>query len=88
MIAEYCEGIDASFLEDKNGKIFKLPKTSDANYQKAQIFYEDRIESALKSLLKEIDIYNNFYYGMRIKTDQQRTAKKLHLFKKLKFKRK
>jgi len=50
--------------------------------------YNKAIRDTYEDLIEQIEEYKNFYYGMRIKTDQQRTAKKLHLFKKLKFKRK
>ena len=50
--------------------------------------YSETIIDTYGDLIKQIEEYKNFYYGMRIVTDQQRIAQKLKLFSKIKFKRK
>ena len=85
MMAGICEGIDRAILEDKNGKRFEMPNIYES-LDDIQSFMADRIESALNDLMKSVNSYNQFYYGIRVITDQQRIAQKLNLFKKLKFK--
>lgn len=48
--------------------------------------YSETIKETYGDLLEQIAFYKNFYYGIRIKTDQQKIARKLKLFTKLKFK--
>lgn len=88
MMAGICEGIDAAFLQDKKGNKIKIPKISEANNQ---IFEDDCVQYSYNQLQKFIFEYKNTcitkWCVVFIQTDQQKIARKLKLFTKLKFKK-